>query len=265
LTGLCEPLGNARCKTARCRILGQAVACDERAEFEVDLAVARRTAPRCQNADGQPIKLSEIGFQGQQLVAIIDHQGEPTSTVVHPLGRHQARPDSLKSQPGRHPFQQRCVDGPRPDERRGSEGKPLDRAPQSHQADTTLLHVVAQFLVPGLLQPGMAGTQCWMACKVKLMQRREDAQAVVSQGIRGRQYEHRFAEIGPPRERQHLGIGQVVCIEDNSHGIPLERRAIEYIDDGVGMAQWVGCGISHQLGVSRFEGDVMNCPEARLS
>ena len=63
LTGLCEPLGNARCKTARCRILGQAVSCDERAEFEVGLTVARWAAPRCQNADAVAVSTNTASLR----------------------------------------------------------------------------------------------------------------------------------------------------------------------------------------------------------
>jgi hypothetical protein len=60
--------------------------------------------------------------------------------------------------------------------------------------------------------------------------RREDLDAVVGPGRRGRQEERRLRQVRPAREPQHLLVGETLAVEDDRERVARERLGGEDVD-----------------------------------
>jgi hypothetical protein len=75
---------------------------------------------------------------------------------------------------------------------------------------------------PGF-QDRVRATKRRMAGERKLATRREDPQAIVGVGCRGRKDKRRFRKIGPSRDSLHRVSGQVLRVHDHGHRVAQKR------------------------------------------
>ena len=113
---------------------------------------------------------------------------------------------------------------------RGCKGQAFAVAPELDQPYAAFLHHILALRLAAGLQPGVAAAQRGVAGKGQLAARAEDADLVVSTGLRGRQQEGGLRQVGPVGEVLHLFGAQARAVQHHGQRVAQVRHGGEHID-----------------------------------